>query len=56
MSMIALQQGPKGVAEHGQHIFVYCNIRTKQVIYSLDRAMNVSTPPYHHPHVFSEES
>jgi hypothetical protein len=28
-------------AEHGRNIFVYCNIRTNQVIYSLTRALKV---------------
>ncbi|KAL8705683.1 MAG: hypothetical protein Q9201_001203 [Fulgogasparrea decipioides] len=31
---------PKLVAEHGTHIFVYNNIRTNQVIYSLTRTLN----------------
>ncbi|KAF2140559.1 uncharacterized protein K452DRAFT_288640 [Aplosporella prunicola CBS 121167] len=28
------------VAEHGRHIFIYSNIRTNQVIYSLNRSLN----------------
>lgn len=27
--------------QHGHHIFVYNNIRTNQVVYSLTRALNV---------------
>lgn len=28
-------------AEHGQHIFIYSNIRTNQTVYSLQRNLNV---------------
>jgi hypothetical protein len=34
-------------SEHGRHIFVYTNIDTKQVIYSLRRTLKVG--PSHHP-------
>ena len=41
--MALASQASKSLVEHGQHIFIYCNIRTKQVLYSLDRVMNVSS-------------
>ena len=44
-------------SEHGRHIFVYTNIDTKQVIYSLRRTLKVGpshqpliTSPLSHPH------
>lgn len=36
--------GPQ-ILTHGQHIFIYCNIRTNQVLYSLTRSLNVPNPP-----------
>lgn len=33
------------VAKNGQHIFIYNNIRTNQVVYSLTRSLNVTFPP-----------
>ena len=33
-------------AKHGQNIFVYCNIRTNQVLYSLSRTLKVRRHPH----------
>jgi hypothetical protein len=35
----------KNAANHGRNIFIYNNIQTNQVIYSLTRALNVSGAP-----------
>ena len=30
--------------QHGNHIFIYNNVRTNQVVYSLTRTLNVLSP------------
>jgi hypothetical protein len=39
-------------AEHGRNIFIYNNIRTNQVIYSLTRTIYVRPPVLTLPHAF----
>lgn len=40
-SLNAVQPVEPIVAEHGNHIFIYRNVRTNQIVYSLTRSLNV---------------
>lgn len=44
MKRVRLGQGQ--LKEHGRYIYAYCNIRTKQVVYSLSQSVNVCSPAY----------
>lgn len=46
-SINAVQPAEPIQTQHGNQIFIYRNIRTNQIVYSLTRSLNVSFPFFH---------
>ena len=46
----AMARPVKNAANHGRAIFIYNNIHTNQVVYSLTRSLNVGSVPPQHTH------